>query len=275
MIRRVFFDDELEKVISVKGYACIKKFVSGEICDSLSLFFEQNDSIDARPFTISNWNNDSDHRSKIFRKIIKILSPAADIFLDNYKPVMGVYAAKRAGGKSDMRLHQDWTLVDEAKFRSVSIWVALCDMNLWNGNLQVAERSHIYAAFPRGMNVPVPFENIRGEIEQKFLTNIEMKKGDAVVFDHRLIHASPENNSDKIRLAAVMALIPTEADLLHYYKHEQKNGELEILKMQAEDFHTVDFFDIPNKPRHISGLGVMCAWFRQIELEEVEQLLNE
>ncbi len=267
-MRRVFLNNELERVITEKGYAVIKNFSSAAICDDLSGLFDKFNAVDKRPFTITNWNKDADYRSKTFAEISNKMLPASCLYLDRYKPVMGVFTAKRPGENSSMLLHQDWSLVDETKFRSVSVWMALCDMNHDNGNLQVAEQSHLYAGFPRGMNIPVPFENIRAELHSNSLIDIPLKKGDAVIFDHRLIHASPENGSDKIRLAAVLALIPEEAELIHYYKYPDAEDMLEILKLNENDFHLLDFFDMPNKPKHVAVKGRVPATFRQIEAEE-------
>ncbi len=274
-MRKIFANKGLEEAISRKGYVILQEMVSDETCDNLAQFFTQNDIADQRAFTISNWNHNSDYRDMVFKKITETLMPFSLKFIDNYKPVMGVFTVKRPGTNSDMLLHQDWTLVDEVKFRSISLWVALCDMDYSNGNLQVVERSHIYAGYPRGMNTPVLFERIRGILHDRFLTDLPLKKGDAVVFDHRLIHASPENGSNQIRLAAVMAMIPDEAQLIHYYKPPSDNHRLEILKMDPDQFRQVDFFDMPNKPKHEMSLGEIPAVFSQITIDDIERLEHE
>ncbi|GIV34459.1 MAG: hypothetical protein KatS3mg031_1994 [Chitinophagales bacterium] len=270
-MRRIFRNDVLESEISRKGYVIIRNMVEEQVCDDLYHFFDQHDTVDHRPFSITNWSNNAAYRSKTFQYIAEKLLPVSRQYLLNYRPVMGVFTAKRPSVKSDMLLHQDWSLVDESVFRSVSVWVALCDMNKRNGNLQVAEYSHLYAGLPRGMNIPVPFEDLRQEIQTHFLTDLPLAKGDAVVFDHRLIHASPENQTERIRLAAVLALIPYEADLIHYYKYVDNDHELEILKMDEGAFHLIDFFDMPNKPRHIEVLKTIPAEFGSITKEDILQ----
>lgn len=267
-MRRIFIDDTLEQTITDEGYAVIRQALGTAECDTLSSYYHSHLPADDRPFTISNWNNDEQNRTDTFNFITAQLKCVADKYLDSYKPVMSVYTIKKPHSNSDMLLHQDWSLVDETKYRSVSIWLALCDMSLENGNLQVASQSHIYCAFPRGMNVPVPFENIRQQMHEQALTNIPLKKGDAVVFEHRLIHASPANNSNELRLAAVCALIPAEAQLIHYYKDPNKEHELTILRLDESQFHLLDFFDAPNKPKHVGVLGTIPALFKQLDFGE-------
>jgi ectoine hydroxylase-related dioxygenase (phytanoyl-CoA dioxygenase family) len=270
----VFKDRVNEDAITEKGYVVLRGLIPGSVCDELSAFYKQHEMIDTRQFTISNWNNDLQHRDETFQKISGLIEPYSKNVLFNHKPIIGVFTSKRPGAGSDMLLHQDWSLVDEAKYRSVSVWVALCDMNHSNGNLQVAEYSHIYASQPRGMNMTIPFEDLRKEIETNYLTDLPLKKGDAIIFDHRLVHASPPNQTDRIRLAAVLALIPSEAPLIHYYKDLNTENEVEILSLNNEDFRQIDFFDMPNRPKHSAVLGKSPMVFRQITLNDIKKRLS-
>ena len=265
----VFKDNKLESVITQKGYVVIDHLLSVSQCDELSAFYETHSLADDRAFSISNWTNDQPSRDAIFQKICEVVRPCTNKELNEFKPVLGVFTAKKPVERSEMLLHQDWSLVDETRYRSVSVWVALCDMDSTNGNLQVAEYSHIYASQPRGMNMPIPFENIRGEIHKNHLTEVPLKKGDAIVFDHRLIHASPANKSTNIRLAAVLALIPEEAQLIHCYKQLERDNEIEILELSDADFRKQDFFDMPNKPVYKKSLGIMPVNFKQISVEDI------
>lgn len=273
-MRRVFKNQENESEITLKGYVILRQFISDNTCDELYNFFIQNDNADNRAFTISNWNNNKTYRKLIYDKVCNLLLPLSNKVLENYKPVLAVYTVKRPGTNSNMLLHQDWSLVEETKFRSVSVWVALCDTNFSNGNMQVAPYSHIYAPFPRGMNMPVPFENIRNKIHESYLSNLPLRKGDAIVFDHKLIHASPENNTDQLRLAAVLALIPEEAELVHYYKNENDETELELLKLSEHEFRVIDFFNPPHKPKHELILKTIANECRYITVEEIENTIH-
>jgi hypothetical protein len=267
-MRAVFKDSALEDAITKRGFVVISQFASHALVESLLMAYEDYQIPDSRQFTISNWSTDLAKRSATYHAIKQLLEKPANTLLDQYEAVMGVFTIKMPGAGSDMLLHQDWSLVDESKYRSVSIWVALCDMDANNGNLMLAEKSHLYCGFPRGMNVPVPFESLRHEF-QKYLTAVPLTKGDAIVFDHRVIHASPENLTSSPRLAAVLALIPQEADLIHYYKYPGREDLLEILRLDKGAFHLLDFFDIPNKPQYEEFLCQTRASFRQLQHSDI------
>ncbi len=274
-MRKIFVNNELESAITDNGFVIVKNLIPEQVCEGLNTFFNRHNSPDTPPFNITNWTNDIENRKEVYTKVVAELLPFANAYLLNYKPVMAVYAAKKPGLNSDMKLHQDWSLVDETRFRSVSMWVALCDMDQNNGNLQVARKSHLYAGFPRGMHMPVPFENIKEELQQQYLTDLPLSTGDAVIFDHRLVHCSPQNTTDKLRLAAVLALIPTEAELIHYYQYLEDEGAIEVLKMKEEAFHLLDFFDVSNKPGESNPKEKIPFSFKQLSIQDLMKISNE
>lgn len=247
-MKSVFAHIPYEQNLQSEGYVVLPAFIPEDLCDLLISLHNQNGHYDARPFSITNWGDDVNLRNQVYKAIVSALLPYAEKYIPDYRPVMGVFTVKQPGDNSAMLLHQDWSLVDETINRSVSIWVALCDMDHRNGNLQVAPRSHLYCNYPRGMNFGVPFESIRTLMHEKYLLDVPLRKGDAVVFDHRLIHASPPNLSDRVRLAAVLALIPKQATLVHYYRNP--NNEIELLELDDEAFRLMNYFDAPNKPPH-------------------------
>jgi hypothetical protein len=253
-MREIFKDKALEAEITAKGYTIIKQLLNAEAIVQLTACYNTYAGIDDRAFTISNWNNNTEYRTQSHNAIINTVLPLATAYLKDYVPSLGVFTAKKPGANSDMLVHQDWSLVDETKYRSVSFWVALVDMDRSNGNLQVMEGSHLVAGMPRGQNMPVPFIEIESYLKNECATDLHLKAGDAVVFEHRLIHCSPPNVTDKLRLAAVLALVPKEAEFIHYFYNPAEPEELEVLKMDRENFYLIDFFNYPAKP---DNLGVI------------------
>jgi hypothetical protein len=62
-----------------------------------------------------------------------------------------------------------------------------------------------------------------------------MKAGDAIIYDHRLMHRTPPNNSDEKRIAVSLNIIPEEAKAIHYYQHENDN-RVELLEIEPDFF---------------------------------------
>lgn len=267
-MRSVLFNNFNERELREKGYTVIREFAGKEVCSSLLDASQNTMEAVERGFFISNWGANLAVREEIFLKITKALNQRLSETLIDYKPVMGVFTVKKPGPLSEMPLHQDWSLVDETHHRSVSVWLALCDMDEQNGNLRVAPYSHKYANCFRGTNIPNCFDAISAEIEKNHMINLPLNTGDAVVFDHRLIHSSPVNKSNKLRVAAVSALIPKEANLLHYFKVVQEN-KVQVLEMQETKFRLMSFSGGGNMPPHSRCTRTIDAKFKLLALRDV------
>jgi hypothetical protein len=74
-----------------------------------------------------------------------------------------------------------------------------------------------------------------------------MKKGQALIYNHRTLHYSPPNNSGRVRPAINISLIPEGEQIVHYTIPE---GQNEILKFVVDN--TLFFLDYDNfqMPRH-------------------------
>lgn len=253
----IFFSQELEQIISENGYVCLKSALNAEELHELRALYQSCRPEHEAGFSISNWTNRPEYRESSHKGISRILGRLAAEWLANYRPVLGVFAVKQPVENSAMHMHQDWSLVDERKARSVSIWCPLGATNADNGNLQLVLKSHLDYDRPRGVNVPPNFsESEELSLRRTRLLDLPMDEGDVLIFDHRLIHCSPPNRSGSERVSAVLALIPEDESLIHHYAAPGSDGSvLEMLVLDPDDFYSLNFFDYARKPQHIAGLG--------------------
>lgn len=70
-------------------------------------------------------------------------------------------------------------------------------------------------------------------------------------------------------------MIPDESRFIHYYKHLDNDKELELLALSREEFWKMDFFDMPNKPKHMSSLGMIQARFKQITKADILDVVRD
>jgi hypothetical protein len=93
------------------------------------------------------------------------------------------------------------------------------------------------------------YQNLEKELWDK-MTGLYMKAGEALIYDHRLIHASGENNTDEIRLATVYGVIPDGADMFYY--HRKDESTIEIYESNKEFFLYENIFEGPRKLKRIN-----------------------
>jgi hypothetical protein len=69
-----------------------------------------------------------------------------------------------------------------------------------------------------------------------------MKAGEALIYDHSLLHASKANNSDSRRIACASGVIPNEAQMFFYWNN---NGTIERYESNPEYFMAENIFTEP------------------------------
>ncbi len=173
------------------------------------------------------------------RTISKVVNPKAEALLDNFQSLIYTALGKGANSYSELDIHQDWSLVDEEKHFSISLWIPLVDSTENNGTIHYLEGSHLSYTNKRAGSIPSIFANNSEEIKGKMIP-VEVKAGEALLFNQRLVHYSPKNNSGNARISVISSFVPKNAKVIQYYLNENK--ELETYEMKKDFFFQYDNF---------------------------------
>ena len=82
-----------------------------------------------------------------------------------------------------------------------------------------------------------PFSSIENKIDGRFFTPIELKAGDAVVFDTRLMHRSLDNFAKEPRTGVSTVIAHTNAQLFHFIADDYSSETVKSL-LVSNDFFT-------------------------------------
>ena len=219
----LFLNEKLQSSFELNGYVTIP-LLSKEEIEILSTNLEKELAQTPEGFYSTSFNENEELKERLNLKIESIVSSNIKTILNPHQKLGSCYLVKTPGEKGEMPLHQDWTVVDEDRFESVTIWIPLVNVNQKNGALQVVPGSH---KFTNKLRSPL-FDNPLKEIEEELradLVDIELQAGEAIIFNQALIHASPPNLSSTNRVAVTYGLIAEEAQLLFYYKNQEGKGE--------------------------------------------------
>lgn len=149
--------------------------------------------------------------------IQKTVKRALDNVIDNYEPLIANYLTKEPGKGSETEYHQDPTLVDESKYVSGNVWIALQDTDTKNGNLKIIRGSHLVCPNIRSTpNCPLYFERFKDALDD-YAVEVPLKAGEAVFVNHNTIHGATSNSSTAERIAAVLAIKSKDAPWIFYY----------------------------------------------------------
>lgn len=219
-LRSIIFNNELlNNQFELNGFVVIPLLNSAEV-KLLNDAYDSNLFNNPEGFYSTSFSANEATKSLLSNAINQIIEPKAKNIFNPFKALGSCYLSKSPGAAGKMPLHQDWTVVDESKYDSLTIWIPLQDVNEHNGALEVIPGSHRFSKELRSPFFDNPLALIENEL-RKDLQLVSLKAGEAIIFSQALIHASAENKSNKARLAITYGLIPEQADLLFYYNNPE------------------------------------------------------
>lgn len=232
-----FTNFKLQKSFHRNGYV-VMDFLDGEQTKALRNIYEtfrhQHENIDI-PFISTSHSNNKELIQSVDDAILNIVGPAIKKNIPDAQILFSNFLVKKCGQGSASDPHQDVTFVDESKYISYSIWIPLVDVNSTNGCMRVLSGSHLF--YPN-VRTHSSANWIYSEVKSYILREMiscPMKKGQALVFSHALIHGSFPNQTPDNRISAVIACYPQGADLFHYQESSEA-GKLGKYKMNKEAY---------------------------------------
>ena len=130
-------------------------------------------------FHSTSFINDTELKQKINREVEILYGSKVDSTFHHIKKLGNSFLTKPSGAGGRMPVHQDWTVVDEDKFCSVTIWVPLQDVNENNGAMKVLPGSHRFSKTLRAPTLPNEFNGISDLVLEK-MKSLPMKAGEAL-----------------------------------------------------------------------------------------------
>jgi len=232
-MRNVFKDKSNEEQFQRDGYLVMPLLSESEVKKLHDFYLQYNireSHYQNNTAEFSILHSERENRKAIFDIITGIMLPKLKSIVDNYQPLIANFICKDPG-KGQVPVHQNWAVVDEKKYSSISIWCPLIDVNEVNGTLEFVPGSHKYFRGIRGSKGNVTFTHIEKFIRDNYLVKVPVKAGDCIVLDDSIIHFSDVNRSEKIRLSTQLIMYPKEATPLHHTFVEEGS------KMVCETFH--------------------------------------
>jgi len=251
-------DPELEAAFTRDGYVVIPGFCTAEQVAALQAAYQELGPApgdEGRYCHFDFQSPDRAYKRATDAAIRNVMAKPLAHHLAGYRPYYGNYVMKWPSPTSWFGVHQDSAFVDEQAFRSASIWVPTVDVDADNGAVWFFPGSHLVRAAKRGSNQQVfVFQGVADPIEERCGKMVAMRAGDALVFDHRVVHWSYANFTDLPRLVAVLGVVPNDAALLH---HRVTDDGERIETYQIDDGFFIDQDPFGSLLDGLSGYSVV------------------
>ena len=230
-MKSIFFDSGLQHSFDENGYVIVPFLDPQQIAELDSAYH----SLSGESGLNKGWHatihsDNPEYKRKISDAICAEFEHPAKKYVKDYKAVFANFTVKEPNREdSQFDLHLDWSMTDETRFSSLTIWTPLIDITDNNGYLWVLKGSHKLGFTIRGgPGLHTWSENKSREFNPPQFERVilKLKAGEALIYDHRLIHGSPANKSSTLRIAINYTLIPESATSLHYHFHNENEYEI-------------------------------------------------
>ncbi len=263
--RQILKDEKLNEQLRERGYVTVP-FLNKDEVDSLIKVFYDNHKSDINHFYATAHVDDLDFRERMNQEIRKVYNRAIGEYFINCRPLGGSYIVKPVGQQGLLQPHQDWSIVDENYFRSYNIWIPLVDLNEQNGTIYVLPCSHKWVdAKYRHSSIDCVYGKVY-DLVWKSMTPLYLKAGEALIYDHAMVHASQANETKDLRLACAYGIIPEEAEMRYYWNN---NGQVEEYASNPTYFMTQNIF---SGPKGLTKLADVAYDFHQVTTDEFCEL---
>lgn len=212
-------------------------------------------------------------RRRAYELITAVLVPVSDRLLVDHRPLIANFVNKPPG-TGVVPAHQNFSVVDESEFRSVSVWVALVDCVLENGAMSMLDGSHRSLRGRRGMWAYQAFSGIEQDIIAGYLSPVEVPAGHAVILDDAVVHYSPPNRTDQRRLAIQFVMVPSEARPLWFQQVGATDDHLEVEVWEVEERFFFEFWHGDGDERFGQRTGRIQVPTSDLDVSTLRSLLG-
>lgn len=216
-MKRVFKNPKLHEDFEKNGYVIVDFYSTEEIQQATDLYYKIHPA--EKGFFPGTYSMDKTFRTEMDEGLKKIDSRSMERYFENIRVVCASYIVKTSGPESGMSIHQDMSLVDESRFVGINIWVPLVDLTVKNGTLFVFPGSHRIFPTYRGSSIGEFFGHVMDDMID-YMHPVFIRAGQAVIFDQSIIHYSPPNYSDKIRIVTNTYIAHKDVEFRTYYWDE-------------------------------------------------------
>ncbi|MEO0038068.1 MAG: hypothetical protein RIQ59_1279 [Bacteroidota bacterium] len=245
----ILLDSTQNQQLQKDGYVVIPFLTSKEVSE-LTTFFKSKIELQEGDFYATAHSKDVDFRKEMSGKIVDVIKQKVDSYFQNHELLGASFIVKSKKLSQALQPHQDWNIVDESIHRSYNIWIPLVDLNNENGAILVMPQSHLWVVNFRHSSIPCSFQAVHKQIWEN-MTPLFLKAGEALIYDHALLHASMPNNTKLDRIACACGIIPNGAPMRYYWNN---NGVVEEYESSKEFFLKENVFVGPKGLKKIKNV---------------------
>lgn len=228
--RRTFESAALEAAFAEQGYVVVPGLERPEVEALTEFFWTQLAALSTAERTVA-WGAPFEHRKAENARILRAVEPKLGHLFADHRMLFGHFISCWPT-QDGVPLHQDWTTVDETRFRAVNFWLPLTDLEGQTSKMCVLPGGHRHGLTWRSDNVHTDVEPLWPDLRAQ-MVDVIVEPGQAVLFSTELLHASSRNESERPRINVTGLAVPREAQL--YYAAGPEDAQRRPRLIEIDD----------------------------------------
>lgn len=190
------------------------------------------------------------YREAVDRLTRDLIDPRIDAVLADYEVLTGNFYVKQPG-TGRFEVHLNWATVADPAVTTLTIWIPLADTTVEAGTIHVVPGSHKLYPDVATAAATQYFSEFIQELIDDHLVPLELRLGQAVIFDDTLIHWSPENMAEVPRVSLQVEVVPKAATKAVWVPDPADDRWMNVYEVDRTFFLTQDkevFYGRPDLP---------------------------
>ncbi len=180
-------------------------------------------------YYLSIMHGDPSLRNKINQLVLKYIDPMVDSMFTEASVLTSSIIIKPAH-TGRFTTHMNWSCTERLDHSAFTLWIPLNDTTSANGTLKIFPRTHTF------FNAPVPV-NVHNQYFAEFTDYInthdqykpiDVKKGEVLCFDERIVHGSDINNTATPRVVLQVVVTHKPKETCFFFTKENSIESYEI-----------------------------------------------
>lgn len=175
---------------------------------------------------------DAAYKRAAWALIAEVLDPRVLPLLDDHAPTPG--AANffhKPPGTGRIQIHQNWRMLDRHDATTVTVWAPLHAVTRENGGIQVVPGSHRLSWDIPALGTTPFWAGNEALLQTRYLVDVPLEAGDAILFEDSLIHHTSVNASDADRVAAQGNYRPASCPPRFFQRLPDRPDRFEVVEL--------------------------------------------
>jgi hypothetical protein len=214
----VLRDRKLDRRFRRDGYAIVPTATPEQLAAALEVFEQHRSGIETGYYA-SIHSMSTEYKIAVDAALTELLWPGLDEQLHDHRSLVAAFMVKEPSGPSVVPVHQDWNTMVEGENAGITCWIPLTPVTEAEGRFRLLPGSHRHLQRLRGSpGFPAPWEHISDDIDRELMIDVDVPVGHALIMDGRVLHTTPQNRSNRRRVAAYINALPNEVPSVHYWR---------------------------------------------------------